>query len=45
LSSERADATLRGDLLGADIRVTVLLPGRVQTRLYDGIFGGNADRQ
>ena len=33
---------LRGDLLGSNIRVTVLMPGRVQTRLYDGIFGGNA---
>ena len=32
---------LRGDLLGANVRVTVLMPGRVQTRLYDGIFGGN----
>ena len=31
---------LRCDLLGRDIRVTVLMPGRVQTRLYDGIFGG-----
>ena len=32
---------LRHDLLGTGIRVTVLIPGRVQTRLYDGIFGGN----
>ena len=32
---------LRHDLLGAGIRVTVLMPGRVQTRLYDGTFGGN----
>ena len=32
---------LRGDLLGSSIRVTVLMPGRVQTRLYDGVFGGN----
>jgi NADP-dependent 3-hydroxy acid dehydrogenase YdfG len=32
---------LRGDLLGSNVRVTVLMPGRVQTRLYDGIFGGN----
>ena len=31
---------LRCDLLGTSIRVTVLMPGRVQTRLYDGIFGG-----
>ena len=34
---------LRGDLLGANIRVTVLMPGRVQTRLYDEVFGGNAE--
>lgn len=32
---------LRCDLLGSAIRVTVLMPGRVQTRLYDGVFGGN----
>ncbi len=32
---------LRCDLLGSNIRVTVLMPGRVQTRLYDAIFGGN----
>ena len=31
---------LRCDLLGTSIRVTVLMPGRVETRLYDGIFGG-----
>lgn len=30
---------LRGDVLGSNIRVTVLMPGRVQTHLYDGIFG------
>ncbi len=33
---------LRLDLLGSNIRVTVLMPGRVQTRLYDGIFGGTS---
>ena len=32
---------LRCDLLGTDVRVTVLMPGRVQTRLYDGVFGSN----
>lgn len=32
---------LRNDLLGTSIRVTVLMPGRVQTRLYDGAFGTN----
>lgn len=32
---------LRCDLLGSAIRVTVLMPGRVQTRLYDGALGGN----
>lgn len=33
---------LRQDLLGTAIRVTVLMPGRVQTRLYDAIYGGAA---
>ncbi len=32
---------LRNDLLGSAIRVSVLMPGRVQTRLYDGAFGTN----
>jgi NADP-dependent 3-hydroxy acid dehydrogenase YdfG len=32
---------LRHDLLGSPIRVTVLMPGRVETRLYDEIFGGH----
>ena len=33
---------LRQDLLGSSIRVTVLMPGRVETRLYDTIFDGHA---
>ena len=32
---------LRQDLLGSNIRVTVLMPGRVETRLYDEIFDGH----
>lgn len=32
---------LRCDLLGAAVRVTVLMPGRVETRLYDEIFDGH----
>ena len=34
---------LRLDLLGSNVRVTVVMPGRVQTRLYDGIFGGPSE--
>lgn len=33
---------LRCDLLGANVRVTVLQPGRVQTRLYEQAFGDQA---
>jgi 3-hydroxy acid dehydrogenase / malonic semialdehyde reductase len=32
---------LRCDLLGSSIRVSVLMPGRVETRLYDGVFGSH----
>lgn len=32
---------LRCDLLGSAIRVSVLMPGRVETRLYDEIFDGH----
>jgi len=33
---------LRMDLHGSSIRVTTLMPGRVQTRLYDAAFGDRA---
>lgn len=33
---------LRCDLLGSSVRVTVLQPGRVQTRLYEQAFGDQA---
>ena len=32
---------LRMDLFGAAVRVTVLVPGRVETNLYDAALGGH----
>ncbi len=32
--------SLRLDLVGSGVRSTVLAPGRVETRIYDDIFGG-----
>jgi NADP-dependent 3-hydroxy acid dehydrogenase YdfG len=36
---------LRLDVFGSSIRVTTLMPGRVQTRLYDGVFGSHDDAE
>lgn len=36
---------LRLDLLGSNLRVTVLMPGRVQTRLYDVALGGHDEAE
>lgn len=36
---------LRCDLLGSNVRVTTLMPGRVQTRLYDRAFGDHGQAE
>ena len=35
--------SIRCDLIGANVRVTEIVPGRVQTRIYEGVLGGPDD--